>query len=163
MPPTMTAPAVSEFPVKRTNTTTMILRRDVQASLFDGAIMHGYQYGQQLLETDQPHPEDAIPVPLLCLATELGNSREYHGLVLKLASQPNSPKHIYTVDMRGRGRSFESPVSGTDVHTDADDLINFLRCQQFASYRCTGLGAQCICDLSGRPQTPRSGAQTHSQ
>ncbi len=121
----MTAPAVSEFPVKRTNTTTMILRRDVQASLFDGAIMHGYQYGQQLLETDQPHPEDAIPVPLLCLATELGNSREYHGLVLKLASQPNSPKHIYTVDMRGRGRSFESPVSGTDVHTDADDLINF--------------------------------------
>lgn len=93
--------------------------------MLDGAILHGYQYGQQLVETDQPHPEDAIPVPLLCLASELGTSREFHGLVLKLASQPKSPKHIYTLDMRGRGRSSDCPVSGTDVDSDADDLINF--------------------------------------
>ncbi len=104
---------------------TIVQRTPVQASLVDGAMLRGYQYHQIV---DPKSRRKSLPqhtTPLLCLASELGNSREHHRFALALASQIAAVMKIYTLDLRGRGLSDAAGLELSDTATDADDLISF--------------------------------------
>lgn len=102
-----------------------IARDSVSASMSDGIVLRGYRFsgGQPSASSRQKLKQS--PAPLLCLASELGNSREHDKFVLTIANDARSPARIYTLDLRGRGRSDYKNVAQSDVSTDADDLISF--------------------------------------
>jgi len=104
---------------------TKIVRIETHASMTDGAMLHGYIYSNQSNPVASQKQTLPLPIPLLCLATELGNSREHHKFICALAAQPGAPKHIHTLDLRGRGRSDQAAVASTDIETDVDDLISY--------------------------------------
>lgn len=98
---------------------------DVSASMSDGVVLRGYRFEGAQPPASGRQKVKRSPAPLLCLASELGNSREHEKLAQALAADIRSPERIYTLDMRGRGRSDFNKVAHTDVSTDADDLISF--------------------------------------
>ncbi|MEP1205849.1 MAG: alpha/beta hydrolase [Rhizobiaceae bacterium] len=121
----MTARATAQSPQTFDINDVKVLRQPVQASMSDGAILHGYIYHSIAVETKSRKKTPSVTTPLLCLASELGNCREHHRFALGLASQPAAKQRIFTLDMRGRGLSQVRRIRKTDVSTDADDLISF--------------------------------------
>lgn len=103
----------------------LIVQTPVEASMVDGAILRGYIYRR--MNGPKPKRKNApmMTTPLLCLAAELGNSRQHHRFALALACQPQSAQKIITLDLRGRGRSDHEGIAGSSVASDADDLISF--------------------------------------
>ena len=54
---------------------------------------------------------DTIPAtrPVLCLAGLTRNSKDFHTLALQLSRQSKTPRDVYCLDYRGRGRSDHDP------------------------------------------------------
>ena len=118
--------AITEDKITRFNRNEVdILRNPVRASMVDGTVLRGFYY-----EREKPVPPGRYSIlpsntPLLCLPTELGNSREYHEFALELTGLPGGPKRVYTLDFRGRGRSDLAKNDRSTTFTDAGDLISF--------------------------------------
>ena len=93
--------------------------------MVDGIVLRGYYFERETPVMRSRHTTISSPTPLLCLPTELGNCREFHEFALELAALPGAPKRIYTLDMRGRGRSELAKNDQSTTMTDADDLIAF--------------------------------------
>ena len=118
--------AINEDKVTRFNRNEVdILRNPVRASMVDGTVLRGFYYERK--NTVPPGRYNILPsnTPLLCIPTELGNSREYHEFALELTGLPGGPKRVYTLDFRGRGRSDLAKNDRSTTFTDADDLISF--------------------------------------
>ena len=71
---------------------------------------------------------DGLPGrPLLCLAGLTRNGRDYHSLATALASHPDSPRPVYCLDYRGRGRSeWDKNWRNYSAYTEMLDVISFL-------------------------------------
>lgn len=121
----MNSQSATQSPTEYNLADALIVRTPVEASMGDGAMLRGYVY--QRMDGPKPKKKSAtmMTTPLLCLATELGNSRQHHRFALALACQPQSAQKIFTLDMRGRGRSDHEGIAGSSVASDADDLISF--------------------------------------
>lgn len=91
----------------------------------DGAILRGYAFSKKPKSGNISKSVMRAPCPLLCLASELGNSREYQNFAVQMAGQLHAPERVYTLDMRGRGRSDYRGVADSDIHVDVEDLISF--------------------------------------
>jgi len=104
---------------------TIVRRLPVQASMSNGALLRCYRYQSNTIPNKRRKNAEQVTTPLLCLGTELGSGREHHRFALALASQYGAAQRIYTLDLRGRGRSDDLGVAESDISNDADDLISF--------------------------------------
>ena len=112
----------------------VILRLPVRASMKDGTVLHGFSYQRKTppARTRSTRPES--PAPVLCLPSELGTNNEHHAFALSFMAQKGAPKRLYTLNMRGRGRSMAQNITTTSIASDADDLISF--CDAMSLHDC---------------------------
>ncbi|EFL90668.1 alpha/beta fold hydrolase [Ahrensia sp. R2A130] len=94
-----------------------ITRTSFSLAMRDGEILHGWRYTRSDGGTGSCNH-------LLALHGELGNARQLTLIAHAALAQTNGPASIITPDMRGRGRSSSAKAAGTDVQTDAADLIS---------------------------------------
>lgn len=82
----------------------------------------------------------ASPRPLLCLSSLIGNADEFHVLASYLASHPETPRDVYCLDYRGRGRSQvdRNPLNYTPF-IELRDILDFLAASGLP--RCDVLGS----------------------
>ena len=65
--------------------------------------------------------------PVLCLAGLTRNSRDFHDVALALSQNSSAPRDVYTLDIRGRGRSDADPDwRNYAVPIEAHDVIDFM-------------------------------------
>ena len=107
-----------------------VTRSRWQISMRDGARLRGFLY--QLSDTPRRGRKvvERSKADLVCLPSELGNSKEFEKFALALIVLPNSPRRIFCVDLRGRGLSEMGSLDRIGAETDSDDLISL----------CDGLG-----------------------
>ena len=108
---------------------TVVTRLPIRASMSDGAMLRGFRFQSENQPRGRRRKTNPVTTPLLCLATDLGNSKEHHRFALSLASQEDAAQRIFTLDLRGRGLSDSDGVESSDVASDADDLISFCDAQ----------------------------------
>lgn len=92
--------------------------RDIFFTARDGLRLYGRHY---------PAP-DSPRRPVLCLAGLTRNSRDFHHIASALSSpdQP-APRHVYTIDYRGRGRSAYDPDwQNYQVMNELLDVLDFM-------------------------------------
>ena len=121
----MTSSDMIQKPTEYAHEDNRVTRVPVQASMGDGARLHGYLYRRIPGAEVRGKKFNPLTIPLLCLPTELGNTRQLHRFALSLGFQESCHNKIYTLDLRGRGRSEDAGVSSSNLTTDADDLISF--------------------------------------
>lgn len=141
----------------------IVQRSPVRASLVDGAMLRGYRY-QQII--DPKSRRKNLPLhttPLLCLASEFGNSREHHRFALALASQSAAVQKTYTLDMRGRGYSDAKGLDLSDAATDADDLISFCDAHNLHHIDLVVTGFSVFVFVARHHQTTRSGSKAYPE
>ena len=81
----------------------------------DGLRLHGRQYGSR----------DLPGVPAICLAGLTRNSADFDVLARHLATDPESPRRVLTLDMRGRGGSERARDNAEyDVVVEATDALD---------------------------------------
>lgn len=85
-------------------------------------------YGRRYRASGGHHPLSAPPRrPVLCLAGLTRNSRDFDGLARRLASDPATPRDVYTLDTRGRGQSeFDTDWRNYAVPIEMLDVVDFL-------------------------------------
>ncbi len=86
----------------------------------DGTIIRGYRYSRE-----EGLQADTGQRALLCLASDTGNSREFHRLALALLRLKNGGRPIFAIDMRGRGLSDRVDVETYTPLTEAEDIVSF--------------------------------------
>ncbi len=65
--------------------------------------------------------------PVLCLAGLTRNSRDFDSLAVALSQHPQTPRDVYTLDMRGRGgSSHDSDWRNYAVPVELQDVIDFM-------------------------------------
>lgn len=65
--------------------------------------------------------------PVLCLAGLTRNSRDFHDAALALARHPATPRHVFTLDSRGRGLSeHDTDWRNYAVSLEMQDVIDFM-------------------------------------
>jgi pimeloyl-ACP methyl ester carboxylesterase len=65
--------------------------------------------------------------PVLCLAGLTRNSRDFHDAALALSQHPNTPRDVYTIDMRGRGLSeHDKDWRKYSIPVELQDVIDFM-------------------------------------
>jgi pimeloyl-ACP methyl ester carboxylesterase len=92
--------------------------RDIFFTARDGLRLYGRHY---------PAPGSKLR-PVLCLAGLTRNSRDFHHIASALSSpeQP-APRHVYTIDYRGRGRSAYDPDwQHYQVMNELLDVLDFM-------------------------------------
>ncbi|MEL6946220.1 MAG: alpha/beta hydrolase [Pseudomonadota bacterium] len=104
------------------------MRQPFELSASDATVLRGWRYdrarsssgrgGNRAGATLNPHT-------LLCIPSELGNSREYDGFAEQVMALPNGPRRLYLVDLRGRGRSDAGPGDDT-TETDTADIVSLI-------------------------------------
>ncbi len=122
--------------------------------MVDGALLRGYYYQRETPPARGRYMLPASPIALLCIPTELGNGAEYHEFALELAVQSGAPKRIYTLDLRGRGRSELGKGDDSSVHTDTDDLISFCDAMGLHGIDVLVSGRSSYCVLLTAPKRP---------
>jgi len=65
----------------------------------DGLTLHVRDYG----------PPDANSAPVICLPGLTRNSADFDTLAVRLAADPQQPRRVIAIDLRGRGRSQHDP------------------------------------------------------
>ena len=92
-----------------------VKRFEIAAS--DGLILRGEVFGDRI----------APGVPVLCLPGLTRNSRDFHPLAEKLATDPDNPRFVMILNSRGRGPSdYDKDPSHYDILTEANDAIHAL-------------------------------------
>ena len=65
--------------------------------------------------------------PVVCLAGLTRNSRDFHDVAIALSQNARTPRDVYTLDMRGRGRSeSDSDWKNYAVPIEMHDVIDFM-------------------------------------
>lgn len=65
--------------------------------------------------------------PLLCLAGLTRNSKEFHKLAIHLSAKSNTPRDIYCLDYRGRGRSeYDKNWQNYSPYIEMLDTLDFM-------------------------------------
>jgi pimeloyl-ACP methyl ester carboxylesterase len=92
--------------------------RDIHFTSRDGLRLYARHY---------PAPGSSLR-PVLCLAGLTRNSRDFHQLASVLSSpEQSAPRHVYTVDYRGRGRSAYDPDwRNYQVMNELLDVLDFM-------------------------------------
>lgn len=104
--------------------------RDIHFTARDGLRLYARHY---------PAPGSRLR-PVLCLAGLTRNSRDFHQLASVLSSpeQP-APRHVYTVDYRGRGRSANDPDwRNYQVMNELLDVLDFMTIQGLSDTAIVG-------------------------
>jgi pimeloyl-ACP methyl ester carboxylesterase len=71
--------------------------------------------------------EDLPGRPLLCLPGLTHNGRDFHDLAAALAAHPTSPRTVYCLDYRGRGRSeWDQDWRNYSAYVELLDVVSFL-------------------------------------
>lgn len=82
----------------------------------DGLRLYGRRYPAQR----------ANGQPVLCLAGLSRNSKDFHTLALHLSGLQTGARDVYTIDMRGRGRSeWAADWKDYNVHAECLDVLHF--------------------------------------
>lgn len=85
--------------------------KDVRFTSADGLSLYGRIYGK----------DEAIAGTVVCLAGLTRNSRDFHGLAVRLAADGF---RVVTIDSRGRGNSdFAKNIAEYNVVTEAEDVL----------------------------------------
>ncbi len=104
--------------------------RDINFTARDGLRLYGRHY---------PAPGSRLR-PVLCLAGLTRNSRDFHDLASVLSSpkQP-TPRHVYTLDYRGRGNSAYDPDwRNYQVINELLDVLDFMTLRELADAAIVG-------------------------
>jgi pimeloyl-ACP methyl ester carboxylesterase len=65
--------------------------------------------------------------PVLCLAGLTRNSRDFHDIARALSHHPKAPRHVFTLDSRGRGHSeYDTDWKNYSVPVELQDVIDFM-------------------------------------
>ncbi|MEM1038885.1 MAG: alpha/beta hydrolase [Pseudomonadota bacterium] len=102
-----------------------IERTSFEIAASDSTILRGWRYNRPAQNQGRRKALPLNPHTLLCLPSELGNTHEYDAFAQQLMSLPNAPKRLYTVDLRGRGRSNLGP-GGDDISLDTSDIVSLV-------------------------------------
>lgn len=90
---------------------------EIEFSARDGLRLYARRYGNA--------PPAANRRTVLCLAGLTRNSRDFHDVALALSTNPQSPRTVYTLDTRGRGRSaFDPEPKNYVVPIELQDVID---------------------------------------
>jgi len=96
-----------------------------ELAMGDAAVLRGWRYDRPVQQKGKRKQASTNDHTLLCLPSELGNSNEYAAFASRIMALPNAPKRLYTVDLRGRGRS-DLGADGGDVSTDTTDIVSLI-------------------------------------
>ncbi len=94
---------------------------------FDGEDIFYRSHDDLLLYVRKYGRDDLPGRPLLCLPGLTRNGRDFHDLAVALASHATSPRAVYCVDYRGRGRSdWDKDWHNYAAYTELLDVVSFL-------------------------------------
>ena len=83
--------------------------------------------GLKLYARHYPAAFAAPTRPVICLAGLTRNGRDFHDIALALARDPQAPRHVFTLDSRGRGQSEHDPDwKNYSVPIEVQDVIDFM-------------------------------------
>jgi len=83
----------------------------------DGLILRGEVFGDRLWES----------TPVLCLPGLTRNSRDFHPLAERLASDPDNPRFVMILNSRGRGPSdYDKNPENYNILVEANDALHAL-------------------------------------
>jgi len=98
--------------------------RDITFGARDGLLLYGRHY---------PARAEGHHRPVLCLAGLTRNSRDFERIALALSQHPSTPRDVYTLDSRGRGRSESDPNwKNYTVPNEAQDVIDYMTMLELA-------------------------------
>lgn len=102
--------------------------KDITATMRDGVKLYGRHYPRGDASKRDDHKDRR---PVLCLAGLTRNSRDFNVLALALSQHATTPRDVFTLDMRGRGRSeFDKDWRNYSVPLEAQDVIDFMAMQE---------------------------------
>lgn len=94
--------------------------RDIYYESFDDLRLHVRHY---------PAPHERFR-SVICLAGLTRNSRDFHSLATYMSSHPDTPRNVYCLDYRGRGRSdFDSNWRNYTPSVELADTLDFMTIQ----------------------------------
>jgi pimeloyl-ACP methyl ester carboxylesterase len=83
--------------------------------------------GLKLYARHYPAPAATDARPVLCLAGLTRNSRDFDALARALSEHSGTPRDVYTLDMRGRGRSeHDRDWKNYSIPVEMHDVIDFM-------------------------------------
>lgn len=83
--------------------------------------------GHRLYARHYPAAFAAPTRPVLCLAGLTRNSRDFQDIALALARHPQTPRHVFTLDSRGRGLSdHDADWKNYSIPVEMQDVIDFM-------------------------------------
>ena len=87
-----------------------------------------YRSHDDLLLYVRKYGSDELPGrPLLCLPGLTRNGRDFHDLAVALAAHPSSPRPVYCLDYRGRGRSeWDADWRNYSAYVELLDVVSFI-------------------------------------
>lgn len=89
--------------------------------------------GLQLYGRHYPAPRTGRR-PVVCLPGITRNSRDFHRIATRLATDPVAPRPVYTLDLRGRGRSeHDREPKNYTVLVEMLDVLDFLTLRSLAA------------------------------
>jgi pimeloyl-ACP methyl ester carboxylesterase len=105
------------LPAKDTGSEAGLETEDIFYRSHDDLLLYVRKYGS-----------DELPGrPLLCLPGLTRNGRDFQDLAAALASHPTSPRPVYCLDYRGRGRSeWDKDWQNYSVYVELLDVVAFL-------------------------------------
>ncbi|MEM7192479.1 MAG: alpha/beta hydrolase, partial [Pseudomonadota bacterium] len=94
--------------------------RDITFRSFDDLSLYARHY---------PAPDERFR-SVICLAGLTRNSRDFHALATYLSTHPETPRNVYSLDYRGRGKSqFDRNWRNYMPKVEMADLLDFLTVQ----------------------------------
>ncbi|MEL6745679.1 MAG: alpha/beta hydrolase, partial [Pseudomonadota bacterium] len=115
----------SSASVKSTSSPPQADRTAFEIAASDATVLRGWRYDRPAQPKGRRKASPLNDHTLLCLPSELGNAREYEAFAQQLMRLPNAPKRLYTVDLRGRGRS-DLGHGGDDMNLDTSDIVSLV-------------------------------------
>ena len=94
--------------------------RDISYASSDDLTLYARHY---------PAPDESFR-SVVCLAGLTRNSRDFHTLATYLSTHPETPRNVYCIDYRGRGRSaFDPNWRNYTPNVELADVLDFLTIQ----------------------------------
>ena len=109
--------AIANIQDVRGDTDGAPLVRRFEITATDGLILRGEVFGDRLSKG----------TPVLCLPGLTRNSRDFHPLAERLATDPDNPRFVMILNSRGRGPSdYDKHPENYNILTEANDAIHAL-------------------------------------
>ena len=123
-------------------------------TMADGAVLRGWESVVFQAGTGRKRTDHRSDTPLICLPSDLGTVREYEEFAVQLQAKQDSPRRIFSFDLRGRGASDWSGEATYSPLTDADDLVTL--CDALSLHHADFLvtGRSAIVALLTAPKRP---------